>query len=1373
MLCHCRRMAVFGDILMAFWQQAFSRFRILFLVLAAVGLFLLIAGRAILFSYLEAGFTAYLAKEHNLSVTVDAIGGSVVGDIHVAGIKGVRKDDGGGVAEFSIDSLRAEYSIFDLLGGMESFLAGSTITLRQGSVVLDLDGGDDSASESEFGISLPSVLPRLDADGLAITLRRKEGSIALAGGSLSVGLSGRDAGQTIRMASSEITIVRPGKESLQAAGRMTFLYRPEYLQLTGVFLDEKEIPASGHFDFSRQGGPYDFAFDLKGLGGEVAISGNLAPAVQEFSLRLQDIDLSKVEGVFPVVKQALSGTASAHADVKMTPAGVSASLKSELAGHFSGKAFSLNVTASLAQGELIVERLRGALGGNSIELAQLAAPVSALADWKNIPAGGARVERFSVKIADIASLWEFAGKPPAVIAGLPPSVLELSGSLREQRLVFDRSEFKSRRNSLLLSEGAIRLPAEGESFFDQEISGNLLVSLTDLHELSVLLAIQEMAGSLHGTINLSGTLAAPSGLVKVAGEGLRYQGCKLGEIALEAMADGKEIRVKDATIRQGGDRLRFSGRYSHLRKKIDTIEGELRIRDLASYAGTCKMLGADISGGLQASITTAAGEGQNLSLHLRNGHWGPVAISTADVSIATADWRSFTLDKSVLQSQAGSLSLAGVIVSDPVARTVTARMQQLVFSRGGSKFAAEKPFVVIAGYGAGRSLQVDSMLLRGASGSVAASGRISAQDEGAIQVKVSGLDSGDWLAGFLAPGYSFKGLDANFGIRGPLPRVRASLAGTVAALASPHFDAPLAGTIDLVASAEGVRLNKFSWLNSHGQQISLVGLIPYDPFAENKFLAGRFSVDGTVRLPDLDGIVRDKPGKEAVSGEVFGELRLRGSWDRPDGQLTIRAKNLAAPWTKAYLPSEPVAVDSILSFSAGRLVLKRCKLDAASFSGRLSGEWGGLPPLVTLLREPQDGLPGFVDLNGALRMADLGWLAGRSKSLRRVSGQIETEFSLHGKAAQPKLTGSFVLKNGGLRFAAVNFPSMDGLNGQAEFAGESIHIRGLRGLLGGAPFSIDGVVDLAGEEARIDCVAKGSNLLFVRDADLKIRGDADLRLQGPVAGMVLSGDLVVTDGRYTKNFDFLRLFKGTARPRSDSGLQLFSLPDPPFRDMVFHLKISAAEPFLIKNNLASGSVRPVLRLSGSGEVPVLTGRVFVDPSRISLPAGRLAVESGVVTFSENDPGRPTLDLFAKSRLAGYDISMRFQGTSEEPVITLSSVPPLSDEDLLLLVLTGRPPLDPKGSNRRQVAGMNLAVYLGKGLLANLFGNGGAETDESVLERFDLDIGRQITRSGEDTVEAQFRMVEGLLLPGDRLLITSEKDVYDNYNVGVKIVFRFQ
>ena len=49
----------------------------------------------------------------------------------------------------------------------------------------------------------------------------------------------------------------------------------------------------------------------------------------------------------------------------------------------------------------------------------------------------------------------------------------------------------------------------------------------------------------------------------------------------------------------------------------------------------------------------------------------------------------------------------------------------------------------------------------------------------------------------------------------------------------------------------------------------------------------------------------------------------------------------------------------------------------------------------------------------------------------------------------------------------------------------------------------------------------------------------------------------------------------------------------------------------------------------------------------------------------------------------------------------------------------------------------------------------------------------MTRSSEETIEAQFRIAEGVLRDGDKLYLTGEKDIWDFYNAGLKIVFRFK
>ena len=198
-------------------------------------------------------------------------------------------------------------------------------------------------------------------------------------------------------------------------------------------------------------------------------------------------------------------------------------------------------------------------------------------------------------------------------------------------------------------------------------------------------------------------------------------------------------------------------------------------------------------------------------------------------------------------------------------------------------------------------------------------------------------------------------------------------------------------------------------------------------------------------------------------------------------------------------------------------------------------------------------------------------------------------------------------------------------------------------------------------------------------------------------------------------------------------------------------------------------MRPELKLIGTGEFPVLTGEVYVDPTRLSLPAGRLLFESGVVRFDPNRPDRPTLDLVGTSTMLGYDITMLVEGPFDEPVVTLSSVPPLSNEELLLLLIAGQQPNsdDAQGAQRQS---MNVAVFLGKDLIARWFGSDAAD---GIMDRFEIGIGRAVTRSGEETIDAQFRIADDVLRDGDQLFITGEKDIFDFYNAGLKIVFRFK
>jgi translocation and assembly module TamB len=281
-------------------------------------------------------------------------------------------------------------------------------------------------------------------------------------------------------------------------------------------------------------------------------------------------------------------------------------------------------------------------------------------------------------------------------------------------------------------------------------------------------------------------------------------------------------------------------------------------------------------------------------------------------------------------------------------------------------------------------------------------------------------------------------------------------------------------------------------------------------------------------------------------------------------------------------------------------------------------------------------------------------------------------------------------------------------------------------------------------------------------------------LTGPLEHLIIDGDMLLTDGRVNRTFDFLSLLRGSDTPKTNLPMQLFSFTDPPLNTASLKIRLRSEKSVDISNNVTSGSIRPDIILGGTGEQPVITGNIFLDPTRLRLPSGTLYMEGGLVHFSEINPDLPQLDLSGMARIMGYDITVHVSGTIPEPIITLSSSPPLPNDELLLLLLTGKPPQSEANMETLRKGSMNIAVYLGKDMLRQWFSSGEAgKSDESILERFELEIGRGVTRLGEETVEAQFRLAENVFRDNDVLFLTAEKDIYDAINSGIKIEFRFK
>lgn len=640
------------------------------------------------------------------------------------------------------------------------------------------------------------------------------------------------------------------------------------------------------------------------------------------------------------------------------------------------------------------------------------------------------------------------------------------------------------------------------------------------------------------------------------------------------------------------------------------------------------------------------------------------------------------------------------------------------------------------------------------------------------RITTGNLDSRGWLNVFINDGFYFQGAAIEAVFKGLPLNPELHLTGRVDQAGSDEVPFPFTGRFVMDYSQEGIVIEEFDWSSHDRNKMTLTGYLPYDPLSPEPFIDRQLSLKGSINFPVLEDIAFLLKEYGLGKGAVSLDLDLRGSWEQPAGHILLQAREIEPLGAlKEYL-GPTFNVSGEITAKGESVILKAANLESTSYSAKAAGSWKHGQSVKEILQRGTAALEGEVWADATVEMRDLNFLRRRISGLRRVEGEMEGKIHIAGPVTGPSLQGSFFLRDGEVSHT-FNFPMLSDLNLQGTFDENSITINDLQAELGGSPVSLKGMIVRKGEKSNVSLNLDGSNVLLFRNSDMRIRGNVQLDVSGPLERLVISGTTGLTGGYYTKNFDFLSMIGSSSKPLSEGSGFLFSFPDAPLRDAVFDIKITSIEPFRIKNSLIRGALRPEMFLKGTGELPFLVGTVYIDPSKVLLPSGKLQVQSGLLRFLEGEPDRPQLDLLAQSKVLDYDITMITRGPIDDPVVTLSSSPSLPSEDLLLLLLTGQLPRDQVRAGAESMGATNIIVYLGRDFVNKWLEDDSAATDETILDRFELDIGRGITKSGEQTVESRFRLSKELSGTGTVYYLTGEKDKYDAYNYGLKMVFRLE
>ncbi len=381
-------------------------------------------------------------------------------------------------------------------------------------------------------------------------------------------------------------------------------------------------------------------------------------------------------------------------------------------------------------------------------------------------------------------------------------------------------------------------------------------------------------------------------------------------------------------------------------------------------------------------------------------------------------------------------------------------------------------------------------------------------------------------------------------------------------------------------------------------------------------------------------------------------------------------------------------------------------------------------------------------------------------SLLYAEGRLEGNLTTQGPVSSLEHEGALRIVDGAARFAGP-IPVLTAVNAEIRLAGAEVTAETITGELGRSPFRASATFGL--DDRSLEASIEGENLVIVSQQGIRVRSDVDLAAAGTLSNLKISGSVRVTEGQYTRNVPLLRF---DSLPTVDEDeIQLFSVSGDFGASTSLDVEATAENSFVVANNVYRGRLSADAHLSGTLEVPIVTGRVFGDSGTVRLPVTDLRLTNISLEFPEDQPFSPRLQAQGETQLRGYNVFVNAYGTIPAIEVQVSSSPPLPREQAILLLTTGSADLEALGEGNRGV--VTAGRFVGRQLTSFLFGPQEAQ-DATALDRVEIAVGRRLSQQGNEVIEVDFRLGSG-----ERWYIEFERDEFDRYNLALAWRFSFR
>lgn len=313
-------------------------------------------------------------------------------------------------------------------------------------------------------------------------------------------------------------------------------------------------------------------------------------------------------------------------------------------------------------------------------------------------------------------------------------------------------------------------------------------------------------------------------------------------------------------------------------------------------------------------------------------------------------------------------------------------------------------------------------------------------------------------------------------------------------------------------------------------------------------------------------------------------------------------------------------------------------------------------------------------------------------TLQSLEGNLSGAVTLAGTMENPAITGRLTLSDGSYT-ELVSGLSLKGVRLDAEASaatGETV-VTFTAGAMGAKQtaesITAEGRVTL-GEAPAVDSVVRLDNAVFAAGPVADATASGDVTIKGPFERIVASGALTVSE----LNAEIITpeapgLVEINVVPLNGEGEEIPRTTDaaeaPP---IVLDIGVKAADRIFVRGRGLESEWRADIRATGEAQEPLIIGAMSLVRGYLDFAGRRFTLTTGSIAFDRLSPNNPVLNMRAEFETSeGVLAAIEIKGRALSPSVSLVSTPSLPSEDIMALVLFGKPATELSAIESLQIA----------------------------------------------------------------------------------------